>query len=77
MLKAVEIKKDLIREERKVILERLDVEFIRALENGDAEKQNEIKSKKQALRDATVDPVIINSQTPEELKAARPLALDI
>lgn len=77
MLKAIEIKKNLIREERKTLLERLDVEFMRALETNDIEKQNEIKAKKQALRDATIDPVIINAQTPEELKIARPTALDL
>ena len=32
-------------------------------------------NKKQALRDATEDPVILDAQTPEELKAAQPSAL--
>jgi hypothetical protein len=49
--KAKEIQKDKIREVRKPLLEKLDVEFVRALELGtDTE---EIKTQKQALRDAT------------------------
>jgi len=75
MDKAVEIKKDMIRAERAPKLEALDVAFMRAVEAGDAEKQAEIAAKKQALRDATDDPVIAAAQTPEELKAAVPAAL--
>ena len=75
MDKAVEIKKDMIRAERAPKLESLDVAFMRAVEAGDAEKQAEIAAKKQALRDATNDPVINAAQTPEELKAAVPAAL--
>ena len=49
--KAKEIHKDKIREVRKRLLEKLDVDFVRALELGtDTE---EIKSQKQALRDVT------------------------
>ena len=49
--KAKEIHKDKIREVRKPLLEKLDVDFVRALELGtDTE---EIKSQKQALRDVT------------------------
>lgn len=76
MEKAVEIKKNRIREERNELLKRLDVEFMKALEAGDTVKQEEIKVKKQALRDVTTDPSIINATTPEELKAARPEILD-
>ena len=75
MDKAVEIKKDMIRAERAPKLEALDVAFMRAVEAGDAAKQAEIAAKKQALRDATNDPVITAAQTPEELKAAVPAAL--
>lgn len=75
MTKAVEIKKDLIRAERAPILAALDVEMMRAIEAGDTKAQAEISVKKQALRDATKDPVILDAVTPEELKAAVPDAL--
>lgn len=75
MTKAVEIKKDIIRAERAPILDSLDVEFMRAVEAGDAKKQAEIAAKKQALRDATKDPAIAAAKTPEELKAVVPAAL--
>jgi hypothetical protein len=49
--KAKEIQKDKMRAVRKPLLEKLDVDFVRALEFGtDTE---EIKTQKQALRDAT------------------------
>lgn len=74
MQKALEIKKQMIRTEREPLLARLDVEMMRALESGDAVKQAEITAKKQALRDATADPALINAATPEELKLAVPAA---
>jgi hypothetical protein len=75
MTKAREIKRDMIRAERKPLLEKLDVEYMRAQEAGDTAKQQEIAAKKQALRDATVDAVIDDAQTPDELKTAIPAAL--
>jgi len=75
MTKAREIKRDMIRAERKPLLEKLDVEYMRAQEVGDTDKIAEIAAKKQALRDATADPVIDDAQTPDELKAAVPAAL--
>ena len=75
MTKAVEINKDMIRQERKPKLAALDVEFMRAVEAGDADKQAEIAAKKQALRDATSDPAITAATTPDELKAVVPSAL--
>ena len=53
MEKAKEIWKNKFRETRKPILEELDVEYMKALENNDTEKQQEIASKKQQLRDVT------------------------
>ena len=53
----------------------VDVEFMRAVEAGDADKQAEIAAKKQALRDATSDPAITAATTPDELKAVVPSAL--
>jgi hypothetical protein len=75
MAKAREIKRDMIRRERKPLLEKLDIEYMRAQEAGDTAKQQEIAAKKQALRDATVDAVIDDAQTPDELKTAIPAAL--
>jgi len=75
MTKAREIKRDMIRAERNPLLEKLDVEYMRAQEAGDTTLQQEIAAKKQALRDATVDPVIDAAATPDELKAATPAAL--
>ena len=77
MQKALEIKKQAIRAERDLLLSRLDVEMMRALESGDAVKQAEITAKKQALRDATADPVVISAVTPEELKLAVPDAFTL
>lgn len=49
--KAKEIQKDKMRAVRKPLLEKLDVDFVRALELGS--DSEEIKTQKQALRDAT------------------------
>jgi hypothetical protein len=49
--KAKEIQKDKLREARKPLLEKLDVDFVRALELGS--DSEEIKTQKQALRDVT------------------------
>jgi hypothetical protein len=75
MTKAVEIKKDMIRAERAPLLASLDIEMMRAIEAGDTAKQAEVSAKKQALRDATQDPVILTATSPEALKAAVPAAL--
>lgn len=75
MTKAREIKKDMIRADRAPLLAALDVEYMRAVETGDTVKQAEIAAKKQALRDATKDPAITAAQTPDQLKAVVPEAL--
>lgn len=68
--KAKEIWKDKLREARKPILENLDVEYIKALEqNQDA---TDIVAQKQELRDITKSPELINAQTPEEIKSFWP-----
>lgn len=74
MQKAIEIKKDIIRKQRSTIFEKLDVEFMRALESGDVQKQMQIGQKKQLLRDVTNHPSIINVTTPEELVNADPIS---
>jgi fibronectin type 3 domain-containing protein len=76
MTKAREIKRDQLRAERKPLLEQLDVEFMRAQEQGDQAKADEIAAKKQALRDVTADPAIDAATTPDELKAVRPDVLE-
>jgi hypothetical protein len=72
--KAKEIWKNKWREARKPLLASLDIEFMKAVETADAEKQAEIASKKQALRDVTNTE--INGNTPEEIKAVWPSVLN-
>lgn len=73
MVKAREIKRDMIRAERAAMLAALDLEFMRAVEVGDTSKQQTIAAKKQRLRDATLDPAIDAAKTPDELKKVNPL----
>ena len=73
--KAKEIKKNMIRRERKPLLETLDAEMMKALESGDTTKQAEVAAKKQALRDATQHESIVNASDVDELKHANPLDL--
>jgi hypothetical protein len=68
--KAKAIWKDKWREARKPLLASLDIEFIKAVEAGDSEKQAEIASQKQALRDVTNTEIVGN--TPEQIKAVWP-----
>ena len=51
--KLQELKKSEWRRLRKDKLEKLDIEFIKSIESGNNIKQDEIKLKKQALRDVT------------------------
>jgi hypothetical protein len=68
--KAKAIWKNKWRGAREKILELLDIEFMKAVETGNTEKQAEIASKKQALRDVTKTEIVGN--TPEEIKAVWP-----
>jgi hypothetical protein len=72
--KAKAIWKNKWREARKPILASLDIEFMRAVESGDATKQSEISAKKQELRDVTLLP--IPGTTPEEIKSVWPEVLN-
>jgi len=72
--KAKAIWKDKWREARKPLLASLDIEFMKAVETADTEKQAEIASKKQALRDVTLTEITGN--TPEEIKAVWPSVLN-
>lgn len=56
--KAKEVQRDKWRQARKPILEKLDLEFMMALETGDIIKQKQIIEKKQALRDITKIPLV-------------------
>ncbi len=68
--KAKAIWKDKWREARQPMLASLDIEFMKAVEAGDSEKQAEIASQKQALRDVTNTKIVGN--TPEQIKAVWP-----
>ena len=76
MTKAREIKKEQLRQERKPLLEKLDVQYMRAIESGDTDEQASIATKKQQLRDITADAGITNAITADQLKAVRPTILD-
>jgi len=51
--KAKEVWKNKFRIARKPILEKLDIEYMKAIENNNTQKQEEIAAQKQALRDVT------------------------
>ena len=67
MARAREIHKTKIRDARTPLLAELDVQFQRALETGAS--TTDIVAKKQALRDAPADDLIISASTEAELKA--------
>lgn len=66
--KALEIHKTKIREKREFVFKDLDIQFMKALEQGNTTLSAEIGLKKQALRDIT-DIDISNVSTLDELKA--------
>ena len=67
--KAKEIWLEHYRRARTPLLSALDVEFMRAVESGDTSLQQEIASKKQALRDVTKAEL---PNTLEEIKSTWP-----
>jgi hypothetical protein len=69
--KAKEIQKNRWRTARKPILEKLDTQFMRAVETGDTAKQQQIATQKQTLRDVTTTD-LSSVTTPEELKNVWP-----
>lgn len=75
MGKARDIWRDKIRVARSSEFEKLDADYMRALEQGDTDAQAAIAVAKQALRDATDDPAIDAAQTPEQLKLVQPAGL--
>lgn len=75
MPSARELHREKLRELRAPKLAQADVEYMKALEDGDSAAKTRIAKQKQALRDVTDDPAIDAAQTPESLKAAIPAAL--
>lgn len=67
MTKALEIQKNYIRQERSEAFSKLDSEWFIADEQGNKAKKDEIRQKKQALRDITKHPRLLNASNPEEL----------
>jgi len=69
MVKAREIHRDKLRSEREPRFAKLDADWFRAAETGDADAQAGVSAAKQALRGVTDDPRIDAASTPDELKA--------
>lgn len=73
--KAKDIQKNKWRTARKPLLEKLDTEFMKAVETGDIVKQQQIAAKKQALRDVTTTD-LSSVTTPDQLKTVWPSILN-
>ncbi len=69
MVKAREIHRGKLRDDRAPLLAQLDVDYQRADEKGDTKAKQDIAKRKQDLRDATANPAIDAAATPEALKA--------
>ena len=72
--KAKQLHKDKWRSARSPKLAKLDIDFMKAVELGDTQKQSEIAAQKQALRDVTNTP--LNKTTLEEIKSVWPEILN-
>lgn len=72
MAAARDIHRENLRQARKPLLDALDVDYMKALEQGGDTAA--IAAQKQVLRDVTADPRIEAAATPDELKA---LTLDV
>lgn len=72
MAAARDIHRENLRQARKPLLDALDVDYMKALEQGGDTAA--IAAQKQVLRDVTADPRIDAAATPDELKA---LTLDV
>lgn len=70
---AKSIWRDQLRLMRIPLLQQLDIEYIRALENNDLIKQQDIINKKQILRDAPKDLRIDDAITTEQLLTINPI----
>jgi len=74
--KAKELHRNQIRAARVEVFQKLDAEFMKAFELGDAEKLEEIKQKKQELRDLTKCDHIECAECVEDLKHHWPNILE-
>jgi hypothetical protein len=74
--KAKEIAKDVLRTERQPVLQKLDIEFQKALETGNTELQTSVVEQKQTLRDITNHSSITNAKTVEKLKTSMNTLVD-
>lgn len=70
--KAKEVWKRKMREARAPKMQNLDVAYMRALEEGDADTQKKIIADKKKLRDVTDLPALKKAKTVEEIEAVWP-----
>ena len=70
--KCKDIHKNVLRRIRAPLLVSLDVEFTKANEVQDSIKMKEVIEKKNALRDVTIHPELLNATTPEQIKNFMP-----
>jgi len=75
LTRAKNIWKDKIRKARKPILEQLDVQYMRALEDSDASALKSIKAKKQELRDITSHKDLTSAKTLQKIRSFWPSVL--
>lgn len=69
MAKAKELRKEELRNQRTPKLAELDIQFMRAVEQGDTATQQAVGAKKQALRDITSSPAFDTATTLDQLEA--------
>lgn len=72
MKKARDVQRWQFRRVRKELLEKLDVDYMQAMEKSDTAGAKRIADAKQKLRDVTKDARLEAAKTPEELKAVWP-----
>lgn len=70
--KAKEVWKRKMREARTPIMNKLDTDFFRAMEDGDTDRQKNIADLKRLLRDVTKLPELENAKTVEEIETVWP-----
>tara|TARA_Y100000004_G_C8690847_1_gene317365 strand:- start:3 stop:425 length:423 start_codon:yes stop_codon:yes gene_type:complete len=76
MDKARDIWRDNMRPARNAKLKSLDIEWMKAMENGEHKQASKIAAKKQSLRDVTDRQDINDYDTPEDLKTYWPQILE-
>lgn len=68
MAKARDVTRNRLRKERGPMLDELDVDFLRAVEGGEADKQRAIAAEKVRLRDITRHPAIEAAKSLDDLR---------